>query len=214
MSRGFGNLFVRPLAVFIGVLVVAAAIILFIGMTLLRLHPEDIIHGNLRSEFLRADLVVAFGLSVLTLVVFALIARDRPSEGVLDEERVIGSTDFFEPAMSPLDENRLRGPVGTAADIKPGDTLYASNGALARVIGMLPGEEEFGRKRRGLIYATGMHGANDEMWIPVEAVMGVYPETGTVILAAKGDEIEHFGWNKPPASFQRVAPPHAAPKSF
>jgi len=33
-------------------------------------------------------------------------------------------------------------------------------------------------------------------------------------LAAKGDEIEHFGWNLPPASFRRGQQPHAAPSSF
>ena len=36
------------------------------------------------------------------------------------------------------------------------------------------------------------------MWIPWEAVYAVYPETGSAFLAAKGDEIEHFGWNLPP----------------
>lgn len=214
MSGGFGKLFVRPLVVFIGVLIAAAAIILFIGLTLLRLHPEHIEHGNLVSEFIRPDLMVALGLSLLALFGFAILAKDRTPDGPLDEQRVIGREDFFQPELSPLDADRLRGPMGSIADINPGDILYASNGALAKVVGVLPGEEEYGRKRRGLIYATGLHGANDEMWIPVEAVMGVYPETDTVILAAKGDEIEHFGWNKPPASFQRVAPPHAAPKSF
>ena len=214
MSSGIGKQFVRPLLVFIGVLAVAAAIILFIGLTLIRLHPEEIIHGNLRSEFIRPDLMVAVLLSLLALFGFAWFARDRTATGPLDEERVIGREDFFEPDLSPLDVERLRGPLGTITDINTGDTLYASNGALAKVVGVLPGEEEFGRRRRGLIYATGLYGANDEMWIPVEAVMAVYPESDTVILAAKGDEIEHFGWNKPPASFQRVAPPHAAPKSF
>jgi hypothetical protein len=214
MARGFGHLFVRPVVVFVGVLVAAAVIIMAIGLTLIRLHPHDIIHGDLRSEWIRADLMVAIGIAVLALFGFAALAKPRAHQGALDKEIVVGNEEFFAPVMSPLDETQLRGPLGTAADIKPGDTLYASNGALAKVIGMLGGEEEFGKRRRGIIYATGMYGANDEMWIPVEAVMGVYPETGTVILAAKGDEIEHFGWNKPPASFQRTVPPHVAPKSF
>jgi len=214
MSRGFGNLFVRPVAVFIGVLAVVLAIILFIGLSLLRLHPSDIIHGDLASEWLRPDLLFAFALTLLALFGFAGMAKHRSEPGPLDRELVIGHEEFFQPELTPIDAAALRGPLGTVADIKPGDTLYAANGALAKVVAVLPGEEEYGKRRRGIIYASGLYGANDEMWIPVEAVMNVYPETDTVILAAKGDEIEHFGWNRPPASFRRVPQGHAAPKSF
>jgi hypothetical protein len=59
-----------------------------------------------------------------------------------------------------------------------------------------------------------LYGANDEMWIPLEAVYAVYPETGSAFLAAKGDEIEHFGWNLPPESFRRGQSVHAPLPSF
>jgi hypothetical protein len=39
------------------------------------------------------------------------------------------------------------------------------------------------------------------MWIPIEAVSAVYPETHSAFLAIAGDEIEAYGWDNPPASF-------------
>ena len=66
----------------------------------------------------------------------------------------------------------------------------------------------------GVLYAAGLHGANAELWIPVEAVWAVFPETQSAFLAAKGDEVEHFGWNLPPQSFRRDRPPHERPSSF
>ena len=97
---------------------------------------------------------------------------------------------------------------------QPDFTLYARNGALAKVIALLPAEDEYGKSRRGILYASGLYGANDEMWIPLEAVYAVYPETGSAFLAAKGDEIEHFGWNLPPESFRRGQSVHAPLPSF
>ena len=116
----------------------------------------------------------------------ALLARQPAHPDALDAHRVIGTTDFDAPAPAPAPPAMRRGMPGTVADVREGFTLYAS----------------------------GLHGANEEMWIPVEAVMSVWPETGTVFLAAKGDEMEHFGWNRPPASFRRTDAGHRAPKSF
>jgi hypothetical protein len=68
---------------------------------------------------------------------------------------------------------------------------------------MLPGATDFGKRFAGFIYAEGLSGASDELWIPVEAVMSVYPETRSALLAIKGDETEYFGWNEPPESLRR-----------
>lgn len=209
-----GHNVVRPIAVFVGVAVVVAAIIVGIGTTLLGLHPHDIVEGNLASEWLRPDLGTAIVAALAVLFGCALLARPHAEAGALDRAVVVGTKPFDAPPPPPLDLTLRQGPTGTVQNIAEGDTLYAQNGALARVIGILPGEDEYGRRRRGIIYASGLHGANDEMWIPVEAVMSVYPETRAVFLAAKGDEIEHFGWNRPPASFRRDQRLHEAPKSF
>jgi hypothetical protein len=206
---------IRPLIYFVLVVGVAAIIIIGIGMTLLHLHPEEI-GPTIADEFIRPDLMVAFGASLLIILVCALLARTPKTEHALDEKIAVGGDrDFWTPETVQVNEaTTRRGPLGTIADIRPGDTLYAQSGPLARVISVLPGEVEFGRRRRGLIYATGVYGANQAMWIPVEAVMAVYPETHSVFLAAKGDEVEHFGWNRPPESFRREAPGFEPPKSF
>lgn len=221
MAR-LGRLFVRPTAYFIGVAVVVALIIVTIGETLLRLHPAQIPVGGIfhqisgpAAEFVRPELLTAFGLALLILFVGAMLARGG-GEGALDRRVAVGGgPDFWAPATPQLpDATARRGPLGTVADIREGFTLFAQNGPLARVISVLPGETEYGRRRRGFIFASGLFGANETMWIPVEAVMAVYPEAGTVFLAAKGDEIEHFGWNRPPESFRRDEPPHSPPSSF
>lgn len=191
---------VTPAAVFIGVAIVVAAIIIGIGETLLRLHHED---GS--SELQRPELWVAFGAALVILGGCAFLAtRPQGSLGVLDRDLAVGPRPMFAPDPPPIDISMRRGPVGTVTDIREGFTLYARSGPLARVIGMLPGEEEYGRRRRGIIYASGLYGASDELWIPVEAILTVYPETRSVFLAIKGDETEHFGWNRPPESFRRT----------
>jgi len=214
MAWGFTHTFIRPVAVFVGVALIVAAIVVGIGTTLLGLHPHDIVHGDLASEWLRPDLGVAVVASVVVLFGCALLARPRREPALLDRRIAIGSKPFDAPPPTPPSLALRQGPVGTVADIAEGYTLYAQNGALARVLGVLAGEEEYGRRRRGIIYASGLHGANEEMWIPVEAVMSVYPATRSAFLAAKGDEMEHFGWNLPPASFRRGQTPHDLPKSF
>ncbi len=214
MSRGFGYHFIRPTAVFVGALAVVAAIVVAIGTLLLNLHPDVIIHRDLASEWIRADLAVALLVAVLVLAGCAVLARPKAHPDALDARRAIGKHDFNAASMAVIPASTRRGHPGTVSDIREGFTLYAQNGPLGTVLGVLPGEEEYGRRRRGIIYATGLYGANEEMWIPVEAVMSVWPETGTAFLAAKGDEMEHFGWNRPPASFRRTPAGHDAPKSF
>jgi len=223
---GFTRAILRPAFVFLLVGAVVAAIILFIGNLLLALHPsvEEGVHvaytlpdlSTMREEFLRPDLMAAFLLSLAILVVCAVLARPRTEPGFLDREVAVGEKSMFAPVAPPETdlEGTQRGPRGTWGDLAPGFTLYAQNGPLAKVVAVLPGESEYGRVRRGLIYGSGLFGANEEMWIPVEAVYAVFPETGSAFLAAKGDEIEHFGWNRPPASFRRDQVAHTPISSF
>ncbi|MDP9363004.1 MAG: hypothetical protein M3Q10_02020 [Chloroflexota bacterium] len=195
---------VSPAAIFVGVAIVVAVLVIVIGEVLLSLHPEEF-----SSELARPDLWAALIGAVAILAACAFLAtRPRGSLGLLDREVAIGGRPMFAPEPPPIDLNMRRGPAGSVADIAEGFTLYARNGPLARVIGMLPGEEEYGRRRRGIIYASGLYGASDELWIPVEAVLAVYPETRSAFLAVKGDETEHFGWNRAPQSFRRT--PHAS----
>jgi len=218
---GFARAFLRPAFVFILVAAVVAFLIVGIGRLLLNLHPEIGEHtvsglASTAHEFMRPDLLTAFALSLVVLFGGAALARPRGEPRPLDEPVAIGERPFFDPVEPPPtdEEATRRGPLGTWADIQPGFTLYARNGALAKVVAILPPEEEYGKTRRGIVYATGLYGANDEMWIPFEAVYAVYPETSSGFLAAKGDEIEHFGWNLPPESFRRGQSVHKPLPSF
>ncbi len=208
---GLARAFLRPAFVFVLVAVIVALLIVGIGNLLLRLHPEHI-----TSELTRPDLIVALLLALLVLFGGAFLARPRREEHRLDEPIAIGEKPFFAPvAPPPTDEAATkRGPRGTWADIQPGFTLYALNGPLARVVTTLPPEEEFGKMRRGLVYASGLYGANEEMWVPFEAIYAVYPETGSAFLAVKGDEIENFGWDRAPESFRRNPGLHKPISSF
>ena len=212
---GFVRAFVRPAFVLILVAAIVAAIIVGLGTTLLHLHPEHI-GASLFDEFVRPDLVAAFGLSLVVLFGGAFLARTPKEPRRLDEPVAIGEKPFFTPIEPPaIDEAAtMRGPLGTWADLQSGFTLYARNGPLAKIVTILPAEEEYGKTRRGIVYASGLYGANDEMWIPIEAIYAVYPETGSAFLAAKGDEIEHFGWNRPPQSFRRDPAPHTPLSSY
>ena len=210
MAQRVYRFLVRPLVFFALAVIIVGAIIVFVGETLLNLYQPDF-----TSELQRTELYVAIALAIGVMVVGAVLANlPAGSLGPLDERTAIGDRSMFAPVPPPLDVRVRRGTPGALADIKEGYVLYAQNGPLARVIGLLPGEEEYGRRRRGLIYAAGLYGASPELWIPVEAVYAVYPETGSAFLAAKGDEIESYGWNRPPASFRRGQAVHTPLSSF
>lgn len=197
---------IRPTVLPIAVTGFTLVLIVIIGETLMRLFVPG------RPEIERPELWAAVFFSLLILAVGALLTRGPRSESnPLDRELVVGKEPFFEePAkLGPVDLSVKNGPRGTVADIKDGDVLYAQSGALARVAGVLPGGEEHGRRFAGYIYATGLYGASSELWIPLEAVLDVFPQTGAVFLAIKGDETETFGWNRAPEGFHRTP---AAPK--
>ena len=194
---------VMPTSIAVAVAVVVGLLITFIGEMLLGLADPELGQEDLG----RLELWFALGGALAVLAVCAFVATRPRREGApLEQEVALGRRPFFAPDPPPVDVAARTGPRGTVADIGEGYTLYARNGALARVIGVLGGSEEFGRRFQGYLYAQGLHGASDELWIPVEAVYAVYPETRSAFLAIKGDETEHFGWNRMPSSMRRA--PH------
>jgi hypothetical protein len=182
----------------LGIIVVTAALIVAVGESLLHLFDPDF-----SSEFERLELwiAVAFALAILG-VAFFLATRPAGSLGKLDQPMMFGKKPLLAQPMPPVDIAARRGLIGTTGDIVPGYALYARNGqiGIAREV-IADVADEFGHHRRGFIYTQGVHGANDEMWIPMEAVSAVYPETHSAFLAIAGDEIEAYGWDNPPASF-------------
>jgi hypothetical protein len=192
---------IMPAVVPIAVMVLTGILVVGIGEALLHL-----VDPNAGSELERPELWVATFLSLVVLGVCAFIATRPPGTlGKLDQPIAIGSRPMLAPPLPPVDVQARRGELGTLNDVTAGYTLYARNGALATVREVLPtAREDFGHLRQGLIYAQGVFGANDEMWIPGEAVAAVYPETRSAFLAIGGDEIEFLGWHRPPASFRRT----------
>ena len=190
----------EALVIPIGAITATVLIIIVIGETLLALFD-----GSKAQESLtRFELWFALGLALLVILGFAFVAsRPREALGPLNKEVVIGQRPFYEPPPPPVDVRARTGPLGTVDDIGEGYTLYAQNGALATVLGTLPGGTDYGKRFAGFLYAKGLHGASDELWIPIEAVIAVYPETRSAFLSIKGDETEHFGWDKPPETIRR-----------
>ena len=203
--------FVTPLGLALGVVIVTAIIIIIIGEILLALADPTAEQDSIE----RPELIFAIALSGLLLAVFAFLATRPPgTTGPLEKRMMIGSKPFLAPEPPPPDVALRRGPLGTVEDIEEGYVLYARNGALARTLGKVPGSEELGRRFNGYLYAEGLFGASDELWIPYEAVLAVYPETRAAFLAIKGDETEHFGWNRPPASVSRLPGRPEGPKGL
>ena len=152
----------------------------------------------------RPELWIGVGiiLGIIGLMAF-ISSRPEGTAGPLDKSVALGTRPFFEDTLPAVASHVRTGQLGTTADIQEGYTLYASSGELATVRGMLPGGKDYGKTFSGFIYAEGVRGVSDELWIPLEAVSSVYPETRSVFLAIKGDETEAFGWNTPPETVSR-----------
>ena len=188
---------VLPCVFPIGIILVTLALVTLVGETLLHLVSET------TSEVKRPELWVAtcVALAILGISTF-LVTRPEGSLGRLDEPIAIGSRPMLSDPLPPVDVLARRGAIGTIDDIKPGFALYARNGQLGVARELLRDvPSEVGYLRKGFVYAQGVHGANDEMWIPLEAVSAVYTETNSAFLAIAGDEVEAYGWQNPPASF-------------
>lgn len=188
--------FVMPLVI----IAVTWFLLMGIGKTFLGVFKP----GETPDRLDRPELWIGVGIVIGIISLMAFLAtRPQGSVGPLDKEVVIGSRPFFEPALPPVQAQVRSGALGTVNDIQEGFTLYATSGALATVRGLLPGGTDYGKRFAGFIYAEGLNGVSDELWIPIEAVSSVYPETRSAFLAIKGDETEAFGWSTPPETVRR-----------
>lgn len=188
---------ILPGAFPIAVILLTIALIVLVGETLLSLVKDA------DSEIERPELWFGTGAALAILGVAAFLAtRPAGSLGKLDEPMAIGTRPLLADPLPPVDVRARHGLPGTTDEIAPGYVLYARNGQIGvvrEVLRDVPAEVR--HLRRGLLYTQGVFGANDQMWIPVEAVSAVYPETSSAFLAIAGDEIEAYGWHNPPISF-------------
>ncbi|HQY31479.1 MAG TPA: hypothetical protein PK691_09335 [Thermomicrobiales bacterium] len=189
---------VLPVVYPITIIALTITLIVLVGEVLL-----NVVDHSASSEFRRPELWVGTFLTIGIIALAALIvSRPAGSLGKLDEPVAIGSRPLLADPLPPVDVLARRGPLGSTADIEPGYVLYARNGQLGIAREMLRDvPAEVGYLRQGFVYVQGVHGANDQMWIPLEAVSAVYPETRSAFLAIAGDEMEAYGWQNPPASF-------------
>ncbi len=201
------RLFIRPIVVPVVSFAITAVLIIAIGEVLIGLYEKGL------GELERKELWFGVILAVLILAA-ATAAVKLPSAGPLDKDVVVGGREMFAPALPPVEVRVRSGEKGKIADITEGYNVYARAGQLGRVIGIVPGGIEGGRQFRGYLFTEGVRGATQEMWIPFEAVLDVYPETHSVFLAVKGDETETYGWNKAPASFNRATFELELPKTL
>lgn len=187
---------------------IAGITIFSIGQLLLYFADHSV-----TEELERKELWVGLILTVGILAVAAFLAsRPGGALGPLDKPVAIGKSPMSgELDLAPIPLSAKYGPEGTVADVAQGYTLYARNGAFAETIDVLKSVEDIGGVQRTLIYAKGVYGGQDELWIPIEAVSGVYPESRSAFLAIAGDEAETFGWNRAPVSFSRADRPKETP---
>lgn len=205
---------IRPAVVALIAALITGLLIFGIGHLLLYLYDPSIsAEASLSEEARRKELWAGLILTVGILAVATFLAtRKQGALGPLDKQVAIGKTPMSgELNLTPIPLSAKYGPEGSVSDIVAGYTLYARNGALAETIDVLKSVEDVGGVQRTLIYAKGLYGAQDELWIPIEAVSGVYPDTRSAFLAIAGDEAETFGWNRPPASFLRKERPKETP---
>lgn len=204
MSK-FLDKYVVPVLLPLVLAVIIGAILMTIGETFLAVFQP----GDTKDRIDRPELWVGVGILLVVIAAMAFLAsRPKGALGPLDREVAIGSRPLGADQLPPVDKTRVRGRLGTVQDIEAGFTLYAQSGALARVIGLLPGGTDYGKRFSGFMHAEGLGHAAKELWIPFEAVTAVYPESRSVFLAIKGDETEAFGWTSPPESITRGAPKH------
>lgn len=205
---------VAPVIIAVGSFLLVIMMLSGFGELLLQLY----VPGDTPDRLDRPELWTALGAAAV--VIFGLgfwASRSGGDDGVLDRDVVIGKRSFFPRRAGESEEEHegqqdmaaLRaGERGTIGDIAEGYTLYAANGPLGVVDGVLGGGVDHGKTFSGFLYARGLRGASREMWVPFEAVTAVYPESKTAILSIRGDETEHFGWNTPPESIRRGPPRH------
>ena len=203
MQQRFFRQFVLPGVFPLTIIAITIAMVTIIGEALLALVTDA------SSELARPELWVATIAAILILAACSfLVTRPEGSLGKLDEPVMIGSRPMLAAPLPPVDLSARRGPVGTVDDIAAGYSLYARNGQIGVARELLRDVQgEASHLRKGFIYAQGVFGANDQMWIPMEAVSAVYPETHAAFLAIGGDEIEAYGWQKPPAVFNLYRQP-------
>lgn len=199
----FRQQYVDSVVLPVGGLIAIGIIIYSIGSTFISVYQ-----GGEKDRLDRPELWIGIGILLGIIALMGFLSRQPDGTGFLGKEVAIGDVGMWDDALPPVDASARYGEPGTKSDIAEGYTLYAASGALATVAGIMPGGVDYGRRYSGMIYAHGIKSASKELWIPLEAVLSVYPENKAAFLAIRGDETEALGWTSPPEGMTRGEKKH------
>lgn len=199
MGRNFEK-YIGPFLLPIGLLVIVVGVLALVG----EMYLWMFIPGDTPDRLNRPELWTSLGILLGVIAIIAFVStRPKGSLGILEKDVMFGRKSLWSDELPPVDARAASGEPGTIEDLNAGYTLYAQSGALGRVLGLLPGGSDYGKRFSGFMHVEGLGHTADQMWIPFEAVSAVYPETQSAFLAIKGDEAESFGWTSPPESMTR-----------
>ena len=196
-QANFGKLFLRPIILLIIVFACAVGFVVGYGEWLLAATDSTIDHDS----FARPELWVAIGSGAVIVIVAGLIAYSPPGRfAFLERGQMLGKEPIFAPPPPGPASVARSGSTGSAAQIVEGWTLFAKDTPLAYVIGTVPGR----RGQGGYLYAAGFDGNARQIWVPVDAVADVYPDTRSAFLTMRGTDPAVYGWTNMPESVKPV----------
>ena len=194
-QANFGKLFLRPIILLVIVFSLAVGFVVGYGEWLLSATDSTIA----KDSFARPEIWVAVISGAVIVLVAGLIAYSPAGRfAFLEQGKIVGKEPIFEPpAPGPAAIARI-GATGNIGQIDAGYTLFLRDEPLAYVVGTVPGR----RGRGGYLYATGFEGNARQIWVPVEAVADVYPDSRSVFLSARG--MNANDWTVMPESVKPV----------
>lgn len=196
-QANFGKLFLRPLILLVVVFSAAVGFVVGYGEWLLAV-TDPLID---KDSFARPELWVAIISGAAIVIVAGLIAYSPPGRfAFLERSQIIGKEPIFAPPPPGPAAVARSGSTGSVAQIVEGYTLFAKDTPLAYVIGTVPSR----RGQGGFLYAAGFDGNARQIWIPLDAVADVYPDTRSAFLTMRGTDPAALGWTTMPESVKPV----------
>ncbi|HEV2529876.1 MAG TPA: hypothetical protein VGT61_15640 [Thermomicrobiales bacterium] len=196
-QANFGKLFLRPLL--ITAIVAAAAIGYVVGYGEALLAVVD--HSIEKNSLARPEIWVAVIPAAIIVILATLIAYSPAGRfGFLEKQTLFGKEPLFAPAAPGPSVLAKRGVTGRASDVAAGWSLYANDVPLGRVVGIVPGR----RGEGAFLFTNGFAGQPRQIWVPMDAVNEVYPETRSAFLRMRGLDAAAYGWTTMPESVKPV----------
>ncbi len=196
-QANFGKQFLRPFLVTVMVVAVAIGYVVGYGEALLAVVD----HSIDRDSLARREIWVAVIPAVIIVGLATLIAYSPQGRfGFLEKQTLFGKEPLFAPAAPGPSVIAKQGVSGRASDIAAGWSLYANDVPLGRVVGLVP-------DRRGdgtFLFTNGFEGQPRQIWVPIDAVNEVYPETRSAFLRMRGHDAAAYGWTSMPESVKPV----------